>query len=49
MQPLAVIVFERIAHAKYGNITQDVELLPKLGSILLIVIGIVVLYFSDVF
>jgi uncharacterized membrane protein len=48
MQPLAVIVFERMAHAKFGKITQDVELLPKLGSILLIVIGIVVLYISDV-
>ena len=49
IQPLAVIVFERIAHAKYDKITKDVELVPKLGSILLIVTGIVVLYISDVF
>jgi len=47
IQPLAVILFERIVHARYVEITKDVALLPKLGAILLIVIGIVVLYISE--
>jgi uncharacterized membrane protein len=47
IQPVAVIVFERVVHKKYGRITQDIELLPKLGAILLIVIGIGVLYISE--
>jgi hypothetical protein len=47
IQPLAVIIFERIVHEKYGRITKDMELLPKLAAILLIVMGIGVLYISE--
>lgn len=42
-QPLAVIVLERIAHSYFGKITKDVRLLPKLGAIGLIVIGVIIL------
>lgn len=42
-QPLAVLIFERIAHRRFGRMTQDQALLPKLGAVLLIVIGVVVL------
>jgi uncharacterized membrane protein len=47
IQPLAVIVFERIVHEKYGRITKDMNLFPKLAAILLIVTGIVVLCISE--
>lgn len=42
-QPLAVLVFERIVHARYGKMTKDVTLLPKLGAILMIVAGVILL------
>lgn len=49
LQPLAVILFERIAHQRYGSITKDMALLPKLGAILLIVAGVVIMYISEMF
>ncbi len=42
-QPLVVVLFERIAHARFGNITQDIRLVPKLGAIILIVVGVILL------
>jgi len=47
LQALAVVIFERIAHHKYGKITKDTLLRPKLIAILLIVIGVCVLYLSE--
>ncbi len=43
LQPLAVIIFERAAHKYYGKMTKDNTLLPKLGAILLIVLGVIIL------
>jgi drug/metabolite transporter (DMT)-like permease len=43
IQPLAVLIFERIAHSRFGNITKDIKLLPKLGAIILIIIGVILL------
>jgi uncharacterized membrane protein len=43
IQPLAVIILERLAHKRFGKITIDTRLLPKLIAILLIVIGVIVL------
>ena len=42
-QPLSVLIFERIFHNKFGKITKDINLLPKLGSIILIVLGVILL------
>jgi transporter family protein len=48
IQPLAVLVYERILHAWVGKMSRDVELLPKLIPICLIVIGILLLYSSEI-
>lgn len=45
-QPLFVILFERIAQGRYGKMTKDILLLPKLGAIVLVVIGVVLLVIS---
>lgn len=45
-QPLIVLVLERLAHTRFGSMSKDTLLLPKLGSISLIVIGAVLLYAS---
>jgi uncharacterized membrane protein len=44
IQPLLVLVFERITDTFLGKISKDVYLLPKLGAILLIVVGVVLIY-----
>jgi drug/metabolite transporter (DMT)-like permease len=41
IQPLAVLIFERIAHKKFGKIMQDLKFLPKLIAILFIIAGII--------
>lgn len=46
IQPLAVLIFERIIAARVGTITKDQRLLPKLSAILLIVIGVALLSLS---
>lgn len=46
-QPLIVLIFERFMHSKIGKMTQDTMLLPKLGAILLIVIGVILLSFVN--
>lgn len=43
IQPLAVLIFERIITARIGTITKDTQLLPKLSAILFIVFGVVLL------
>ena len=48
IQPLAVLVFERITDIKIGKITRDHLLLPKLIPILLIVIGVALMYFTEI-
>jgi drug/metabolite transporter (DMT)-like permease len=47
LQPLSVILFEKIFHVKFGKITQDTRLIPKLGAILLILFGILFIYLSQ--
>ena len=47
-QPLIVLFLERITERMTGKLTKDHALLPKLGAISLIVIGIALLYFSGV-
>jgi hypothetical protein len=42
-QPLVVLIFEKIAHSRFGKMTKDVKLLPKLGAIILIVLGVILL------
>ena len=44
IQPLAVLFFEKIGHKYLG--VKDVKLLPKLGAIILIVIGVILLSLS---
>ncbi len=46
LQPLFVLVMERIADSYIGKISRDTLLLPKLGAILLIIIGIALLTMS---
>lgn len=46
-QPLAVLIFERIAHQFSGKMTKDTKMLPKLGAIGLIVAGIAILYVAS--
>lgn len=43
IQPLAVLFYERIVDGIFGKMSRDHLLLPKLGAILLIVIGVVLL------
>ena len=45
-QPLILLVLERIADRWHGKMMRDHLLLPKLGSILFIVAGVVLLYIS---
>ena len=47
IQPLVVLFFERVFHQKAGKMTQDPVLGPKLIAILLIVVGVVMLYLSE--
>jgi drug/metabolite transporter (DMT)-like permease len=47
IQPMAVLVYERIADKLIGKMQRDHLLLPKLGSIFLIVIGIILLSFAS--
>lgn len=44
LQPLGVVVFERIAAGYVGTMTKDTRLLPKLKAIVLIIIGVGILY-----
>ncbi|HLC53270.1 MAG TPA: EamA family transporter [Candidatus Nanoarchaeia archaeon] len=46
-QPLAVVIFERMAHRKFGKITRDLSLKSKLIPLLFIVLGIIILYVSS--
>jgi len=47
IQPLIVLIFERIVDQKLGKISKDMLLLPKLGAIVLIVIGVVMIYIAE--
>jgi uncharacterized membrane protein len=47
-QPLAVLIYERIANKKFGKIVKDNLLLPKLGAIILIISGVILLSISTV-
>jgi drug/metabolite transporter (DMT)-like permease len=47
IQPLCVVVFENIVDRRMKKISKDVILLPKLGAIILIVAGLVLLYVSE--
>jgi hypothetical protein len=44
VQLLYVLVFERIIDTFLGKISKDEYLLPKLGAILLIVVGVILIY-----
>ena len=44
VQPMFVLILEGIVDSKISHISQDHKLLPKLGSILLIVVGLILLY-----
>lgn len=44
IQPLYVLVLERIIDRFLGKISKDIYLLPKLGAILLIVVGVILIY-----
>lgn len=46
IQPLAVLVFERITEQFIGKITKDKRLLHKAGAIVLIVVGVMLLYLN---
>jgi hypothetical protein len=48
IQPLAVLFYERIAHSIFGKMSRDNLLLPKLGSIILIVMGVIILSFVGI-
>jgi len=43
VQPLIVLGLEKAAHSAFGNMIEDVKILPKLGAIILIVLGVVLL------
>jgi len=47
IQPLTVILFERIAQKYVGKMTRDIKVLPKLGAILLIVAGVLLLSYLN--
>ncbi len=47
-QPLAVLFFEKIFHKSGARICRDVEFLPKLIPIILIVLGIILLYLHEI-
>ncbi len=42
-QPLTAMFFEKILHYKYGKMTMDEKLLPKLIAIILIITGVIIL------
>jgi uncharacterized membrane protein len=48
IQPLILLGFERVADKKYGNITKDKLILPKLIGIILIVVGVILLYLNEI-
>jgi drug/metabolite transporter (DMT)-like permease len=48
IQPLSVLFYERLLHKRVGKITKDARLLPKLISILLIFLGVLLLYVPEV-
>jgi hypothetical protein len=43
IQPLAVLIFEKIAQKLFGHMVKDSHILPKLIPISLIVIGVILL------
>lgn len=43
IQPLAVLIYERIAQRMFGKMSRDTLLLPKLAAIVLIVAGVILL------
>ncbi len=47
LQPLFVVLLERVAQARVGGMTKDERLLPKLGAIALIVAGVALLYVAE--
>jgi drug/metabolite transporter (DMT)-like permease len=47
-QPLFLLFFERIAQNRFGKMSRDYLLLPKLKFILLIVLGIILLYLPEI-
>ena len=48
IQPLAVLFYERIADKIFGKMQRDHLLLPKLSAISLMVLGIILLYISEI-
>lgn len=49
IQPLAVLFFEWVAHRLFGKMTRDESFVPKLIPITIIVIGVILLYISELF
>lgn len=47
VQPLAVVLLERFAQSRYRAIASDQALLPKLGAILLVALGVALLCASE--
>jgi cytochrome c biogenesis protein CcdA len=47
IQPLAVLLFERAMHKRFGSMAKDDALLPKLVPIALIVIGVALMYLAE--
>jgi drug/metabolite transporter (DMT)-like permease len=48
LQPLALLGFERIAQKIFGKMTKDKLILPKLIAIVLIVVGIILIYSTEI-